>query len=44
MTHYSHRVKSLGIGLAAGTARNTKVMLSRLKQSKLRLPRCRALR
>ena len=40
----SHRVKSLGVGLAAGTARNTTVLNTRLKNFKKRLPRYRMLR
>ena len=40
----SHRVKSLGVGLAAGTARNVRVQNSRLKKFKQRLPRFRLLR
>ena len=40
----AHRVKSLGVGLAAGTARNTLVQNSRLKNFKKRLPRYRMLR
>ena len=40
----SLRVKSLGVGLAAGVARNTKVMKARLKQFSKRLPRFRAMR
>ena len=38
------RVKSLGVGLAAGVARNTKVMKTRLKKFVQRLPRFKALR
>ena len=34
----------MGVGLAAGTARNTKVMQHGLKQFKMRLPRFQALR
>ena len=48
MTHSSIpcplRVKSLGVGLAAGVARNTRVMKNRLKQFINRLLRFRALR
>ena len=40
----SLRVKSLGSGLAAGVARNTNVMNSRLKNFSKRLPRFQALR
>ena len=40
----SLRVNSLGVRLAAGVARNTKVMKTRLKQFTKRLPRFRALR
>jgi hypothetical protein len=40
----SHRVKSLGVGLAAGTARNTTVQNARLKNFKTKLPRYRMLR
>ena len=42
--NYALRVKSLGVGLAAGVARNTRVQKTRLKQFKLRLPRFKALR
>ena len=38
------RVKSLGVGLAAGIARNTQVMKSRLKQFSKRIPRFKMLR
>ena len=41
---YSLRVKSLGVGLGAGVARNTRVMQTRLKQFKKRLPRFKPLR
>ena len=41
---YALRVKSLGVGLAAGVARNTRVMNTRLKQFRKRLPRFRGLR
>ena len=40
----AHRVKSLGVGLAAGTARNVTVQNARLKNFKKRLPRYRMLR
>ena len=40
----AHRVKSLGVGLAAGTARNVTVQNVRLKNFKKRLPRYRMLR
>ena len=40
----AHRVKSLGVGLAAGTARNVRVQNDRLKKFKLRIPRFRLLR
>ena len=44
VVRYALRVKSLGAGLAAGVARNNKVMQHRLKQFKSRLPRYRMLR
>ena len=40
----SHRVKSLGVGLTAGTARNTTVLNTRLKNFRKRLQRYRMLR
>ena len=41
---HTKRVKSLGVGLAAGTARNTMVMDTRLKNFKRRLPHFKALK
>ena len=40
----SHRVKSLGVGLGAGTTRNMKVQNARLKNFRKRIPRFRILR
>ena len=37
------RVKSLGVGLAAGVARNTQVMQARLKNFAKRIPRFKML-
>ena len=44
IVRYALRVKSLGAGLAAGVARNSTVMLHRLRQFKSRLSRYKMLR
>ena len=41
---YSLKVKSLGVGLAAGVRRNTMVQNDRLKKFRKRVPRFQALR
>ena len=41
---YSLKVKSLGVGLAAGVRRNTGVLKSRLQKFRQRIPRFQALR
>jgi hypothetical protein len=41
---YKRRVKSLGVGLAGGRRRNTKVLADRLRKFKMRIPKFKRLR